>query len=99
MENFVNNHIAKEKNTVPSPFLAERIIQKINEISEQETKKSEITVWQSLTVAASFAAVILLGIAIGDSYRTESSNESALIVNDKYIEHLYIFKDNTNTNE
>jgi F0F1-type ATP synthase assembly protein I len=92
MKNFVNDYIEKEKKKMPSPFLAERVMQRISEINEQEIEKSKKMWWQGVAVAASFAAVIMMGVALGNSYQVKTPSQTILVVDDRYIEHLYIFK-------
>ena len=92
MENFVNEYIEKEKNVSPSPFFAEKIVQHIHTISKQEEEKLKMPLWQSAVVAASFAAVVLMGVALGNSYQTKTSDQTILLIDDRYMEHLYIFK-------
>ena len=90
MEKILNEYIEREKTVSPSPLLVERIVQSVKEASDRKEKSLKTT----FLVAASFAAVILMGIALGNSYQTETPDESVLIINDKYIEHLHIFETN-----
>jgi len=88
MEKILNEYIERKKTVSPSPLLVERIVQSVNEASDRKEKSLSTT----FLVAASFAAVILMGIALGNSYQPKTSDESVLIINDKHIEHLHIFK-------
>lgn len=92
MKNFVNDYIEKGKNVMPSPFLSERIMQRINEINELKSPKYKKSWWQGVAVAASFAAVIMMGVALGNSYQFKTPKQTILVVDDRYMEHLYIFK-------
>ncbi|MDR1950605.1 MAG: hypothetical protein LBP96_00065 [Bacteroidales bacterium] len=96
MENLINDYIAKKKNETPTPFLDERIIQNINTSAEAMHASPLRTLWKGTIVAASFAAVILMGVALGNSYQTKPPKEQILVVDDRYMEQLYIFKNNKN---
>ena len=100
MKNPLNEYIEKQKNVSPSPFFAERIVLSIHEIEKQEERRLKTTVWRSIAVAASFVAVVMLGVALGNSYQTKTPKQNTLVIDDRYMEHLYIFQNTkTSTNE
>ena len=90
MEKILNKYIERKKAVSPSPLLVERIVQSVNEADNRKERNLKTT----LLMAASFAAVILMGVALGNRYQPKTSDESVLIINDKYIEHLHIFETN-----
>jgi len=98
MRKFINEYIEREKNVSPTPFLAERIVQNINEACKQEEKIFKTELSKNIAVAASFAAVVLMGVAFGNSYQTKASNQNRLVIDDRYMEHLHIFKKTKNEN-
>jgi poly(3-hydroxybutyrate) depolymerase len=98
MENFINEYIEREKNMSPAPFLAERIMQNINETGKQEERIFKTGLSRNIAVAASFAAVVLMGIAFGNSYQAKASNQDKLVIDDRYMEHLHIFENTKNEN-
>ena len=91
MQNFVNDFVIKEKNVCPSSQLCEKIMQCVDGIYEQETKKTRTVFLQSLAVAASFAAVIAMGVALGNSHPV-APYEPTLLINDSYVEMLHLYQ-------
>jgi len=98
MEKLINEYIEREKNVSPAPFLAERIMQNINEIGKQEEKVFKTGLLRNIAVAASFAAVVLTGVVLGNSYQAKASNQDRLVIDDRYMEHLHIFENTKNEN-
>jgi hypothetical protein len=93
MKHFVNDHITKEKTTMPSPFLAERIMQSINNIEESSANKLTGNVLrQTLAAVASVAAAILLGVAIGNSYEIIMPYEPETLISGSYTEMLNFYQ-------
>jgi len=100
MKNPLNEYIEKQKNESPSPFFVKRIVLNINEIEKQEERRLKTTLWRSIVVAASFAAVVMMGVALGNSYQTKTPEQDVLLIDDRYMEHLYIFQNTkATTNE
>ncbi len=87
IDDYINDFVEKEKLTEANPFLATRIMSKI-EVSE----KRITPVWQKLLVAASVAFVIITGIGIGSTYSNAGVKNTALNVNDNQIENLTYYK-------
>lgn len=85
IEHLIDELIRQEKETVPNPFLATRVMAQIEGAKKM---RSRAPFWQSLTLAVSIAAVAFLGIAIGNSYVEHDAAEVALNINDRQIENL-----------
>ena len=93
MENLIDAYIAKKKNTAPSPFLTERILQSLEGVEERKaTPLTGSVLLQSLLVAASVALVIVMGVAIGNRYPTHTPEETLLLINDSSIEQLHFYQ-------
>lgn len=89
-EDFINEMIEEEKRLKSNPFLSTRIMTKIE--AEQAPTKSKVYFLRSLTVAASFVLVIIIGIGIGRIYdNKETTNYTALNINDSQIENLNLY--------
>lgn len=85
-EQYIDDLIRREKQTVPNPFLSIRVMAEIEKPQRPEIKR--IPVWQAFAVAAGMAAVAFLGISAGNSYIDNSSSETVININDSQIENL-----------
>lgn len=84
-EHPIDELIRREKETEPNPFLVTRVMAKIEGAKKM---RSSAPLWQSLTLAASIAAVAFLGVSIGNSYVENGTAGVALNINDRQIENL-----------
>lgn len=85
-EHQIDDFIRREKQTEPNPFLCNRVMANIEKLQKPEEKK--IPVWQVAAVSASVAAVVFLGISIGNSYVDNTSPETVMNINDSQMENL-----------
>ena len=85
IEHLIDELIRQEKETVPNPFLATRVMA---QIEGARKRRSKVTIWQTVTLAASITAVAFLGVSIGNSNVTKETAEVALNINDRQIENL-----------
>ncbi|MDR2908230.1 MAG: hypothetical protein LBU91_09625 [Bacteroidales bacterium] len=92
INDFVNDYIAQEQQVQPSPFLAGKIMQRIQDTDQHEVQNRKAIVWQRLAIAASIAVVIGMGIALGNSYQIKTQDNHVLLINDNDMEHLYIYR-------
>ena len=92
-EHPIDELIRREKETEPNPYLVARVMA---EIEGAKKMRSSAPLWQTLTLAASIAAVAFLGISIGNSYVENGAAAVALNINDRQIENLgyYNFDEN-----
>ena len=84
-EHPIDELIRREKETEPNPYLAARVMA---EIEGAKKMRSSAPLWQTITLAASIAAVAFLGISIGNSYVENGAAAVALNINDRQIENL-----------
>lgn len=88
-EQYINDFVNREKQTEPNPFLSTRVMAEIEKMEQPEKRK--VGVWQTIAVAASLVAVVLLGINIGNSYVESSLPKTALNINDSQLENLVYY--------
>jgi|SRR5690554_1273156 type VI protein secretion system component VasF len=84
-EHPIDELIRREKETEPNPFLVTHVMAKIEGAKKM---RRSTPLWQSLTLAAGMAAVVFLGISIGNSYVENGTTAVALNINDRQIENL-----------
>ncbi|MDP3461373.1 MAG: hypothetical protein Q8S18_01150 [Bacteroidales bacterium] len=85
-EHHINELIRREKEMELNPFLATRVMAKI-EGAEKEVR-IRAPFWQNLVLATSIAGVTFLGIIIGNSYVESDTAEMIVNINDSQIENL-----------
>ena len=86
IDEFIDNLIDKEKQLLPTPFLATKIRTRV-----ESAPTHNVSTWQVLTVAASLAFVILLGVGIGNSYSSQNDTYANLNINDSQMEDFSLF--------
>jgi hypothetical protein len=87
---YIDELINKEKQTVSNPYMATRIMARIENPMHKPVNR-----WQTVAVAASIVFAIVSGVTLGNSYI--SDNNSGLYVNDSQIENFALY--NTDNNE
>jgi hypothetical protein len=85
-EHHIDEFIRHEKETVPNPYLSTRVMAKIEGLEKVERRKASL--WQTLALAISIAAIAFLGVSIGNSYVEGGTPERILNINDRQIESL-----------
>lgn len=85
-EHHINELIRREKETEPNPFLATRVMAKIEGAEKEERIRAPF--WQTLVLATSIAAVTFLGVTIGNSYEESGTPGMIVNINDRQIENL-----------
>jgi len=85
-EDHIDEFIGREKETVPNPYLPTRVMAKIEGLKKVERRRTPFR--QTLALAAGFAAVIFLGVSIGNRYVESGTPERTLNINDRQIENL-----------
>ena len=91
-DNYIDDLIKREKQTEANPYLATRIMSRIENPIQKPVSR-----WQTIAVAASVVFAIASGIGLGNSYTPTSDNISGLYVNDSRIENFSLY--NTENNE
>lgn len=85
-DHYIDELINKEKQTEHNPFLATRIMSRIENPTQKPVKR-----WQTIAVAASIVFVIVSGIELGNSYISNSDQMDGLYVNDSRIENFSLY--------
>lgn len=91
-EHPIDELIRREKETEPNPFLVTRVMAEIEGTGKM---RRSAPLWQTVTLAASIAAVAFLGVSIGNRYVENGTADVGLNINDRQIENLgyYTFGD------
>ncbi len=84
-EDHIEELIRREKETVPNPYLTTRVMAKIEGLKQE---RSKAPLWQTITLAAGFAAAIFMGVSLGNSYVDNGTPDIVLNINDRQIENL-----------
>ena len=85
-DHYIDELINKEKQTEHNPFLATRIMSRIENPMQKPVKR-----WQTIAVAASIVFAIVSGIGLGNSYISSSDQMDGLYVNDNRIENFSLY--------
>ena len=92
-EDYINDFIAREKQTEMNPYLSSKIMENIE--SPVELRKT--TYWANFAIAASIALILVAGFQLGGLYTTNPEQYAGITINDSEIENFTIY--NTNDNE
>ncbi|MEI6752228.1 MAG: hypothetical protein WCK78_03580 [Paludibacter sp.] len=90
-DEYINEFINREKQIEPNPYLATRVMAKI-----ETTKQKKLGVFQYIAVAASISLVITMGVVIGNSYTPAHDNYARLNINDSEIENFALYNSDGN---
>jgi len=88
-EDHIDELIRREKETVPNPYLSTRVMAKIEGLENVERRQTPF--WQAFALAAGFAAAILLGVSLGNSYVENGTPDIVLNINDAQMENLQYY--------
>ncbi len=80
--------IRREKETFPNPYLSTRVMAKIEGLKQA---RSKTPLWQTIALAAGFAAAIFLGVSLGNSYVENGTPDIVLNINDAQMENLQYY--------
>ena len=90
-DDYINELINREKQLEHNPYLATRIMAKI-----ETPKQVKRGVFQYVAVAASIWLVITLGIVIGNSYASVPEKYAGININDSEIENFALYNSDSN---
>lgn len=90
-DDYINELIDREKQLEHNPYLATRIMAKI-----ETPKQVKRGVFQYVAVAASIWLVITLGIVIGNSYASVPEKYAGININDSEIENFALYNSDSN---
>lgn len=91
-DDYINELIEREKKSECNPYLATRIMAKI-----EAPKHKTHGVVQYMAVAGSIALVVMLGMVLGNSYTPVSEKHAGININDREMENFTLY--NTDDNE
>ncbi len=83
----VEAFIKNERSLGPSPFMATRVLAKLEALSTPGTSRCR-PVWATIALAALLTGAILGGISLGNSYKAAPMETRAIVVNDHAMENL-----------
>ncbi len=87
LDDHINNFICKEKQEQVNPYLATRVLAKLEEYDKTEII---VPVWKKIAVVASFILVIAAGFGLG-SIIQEEKEFIAININDAQLENLNFY--------
>ena len=90
-DDYINEFIDKEKKIEHNPYLATRIMAKI----EVPTHKIP-GIFRYTAVAACISVVVMMGIVIGDSYTTVPKQYAGININDSEMENFTLYNSEGN---
>jgi hypothetical protein len=90
-DNYIDDLINREKQTEQNPYLATRIMSRI-----ENPMKKTANRWQTIAIAASIVFAIASGIGLGNSYTANPDNMDRLFVNDSHIENFSLYNIDNN---
>lgn len=83
----VDAFIKNERSLDATPFMAIRVMAKLEALSTHETSRRR-PVWATIALAALLTGAILGGISLGNSYKAAPMETKAIVINDHAIENL-----------
>ncbi|HHT23774.1 MAG TPA: hypothetical protein GXZ87_10795 [Bacteroidales bacterium] len=92
LEDYIDDFIRKEKQQQVNPYLATRVLAKLDETETIVPIRKKAPVWQSLAVAASLALIVVMRIEIGSMAKMSQNNYASLNINDAQLENLNLYK-------
>jgi len=90
-DDYINELIDREKQMEHNPYLATRIMAKI-----ETPKQMKRGVFQYVAVAASISLVITMGVVIGNSYTSAPEKYAGININDSEIENFALYNSDSN---
>lgn len=90
-KNILESFIESELSTEPNPFLASKIMNRLEATALESKKDKRNFALQSIAVAAGVTIAVVMGISLGTKYTETRINNTTLAINDSYIENLGIY--------
>lgn len=91
IDNLIDELIGKERQVAPNPFLAKRILSKIEDKTIESVWMVR-PVWATIVIACTFAAVIFGGTVLGKQYQISPNIVQTLSVDDSQIENISYYR-------
>lgn len=86
----IDDFIRKEKEKQVNPYLATRVLAKLEKNDEAVVFGTVAPIWKKLAVAASFALVIAVGFGLGSMVKGDKEYIS-ININDAQLENLNLY--------
>ena len=86
----IEDFIRKEKEVKVNPYLATRVLAKLEEKNEPVVFGTIAPIWKKVAVAASFALVIAMGLGLGSMVKGEKKY-IPININDAHLENLNLY--------
>ncbi len=90
IDNYIDDFIRKEKEEQVNPYLATRVLAKLEENNEAVVIGTIAPIWKKFAVAASFALVIAVGFGLGSMVKGDKEYIS-ININDAQLENLNLY--------
>jgi len=90
IDNYIDDFISKEKEEQVNPYLATRVLAKLEKNEEPVIFKAVAPLWKNLAIAASFALVIAVGFGLGSMVKGDKEYIS-ININDAQLENLNLY--------
>ena len=90
-DDYINELIDREKQMGHNPYLATRIMSKI-----ETPKQMKRGVFKYVALAASISLVITMGVVIGNSYTSAPEKYAGININDSEIENFTLYNSDSN---
>lgn len=90
-KDILESFIESELSTEPNPFLASKIMNRLEATTLESKRGRRSFALQSIAVAAGVTIAVVMGISLGTKYTETRINNTTLAINDSYIENLGIY--------
>ncbi len=90
LDEYIDDFIRKEKQEQVNPFLATRVMAKLEETREPEVLRKPVPIWKKLVVTASLALIVATGFGLG-SIATGEKDYISININDAQLENLNLY--------
>lgn len=90
LDRYIDDFIRKEKEVQVNPYLATRVMAKLEEHNETTVYGKSIPIWKKAIVAASIVLVMAAGFGLGSMVKEEKEYIS-ININDAQLENLNLY--------
>ncbi len=90
LDRYIDDFIRNEKEVQVNPYLATRVLTKLEEQEEAAILRSTVPIWKKAVVAASIVLVMAAGYGLGSMVKGEKEY-IAININDAQLENLNLY--------
>ena len=90
LDRYIDDFIRNEKEVQVNPYLATRVLTKLEEQEEAAILRSTVPIWKKAVVAASIVLVMAAGYGLGSMVKGEKEYIASNI-NDAQLENLNLY--------